>query len=206
PVGTTSRISAPSPKGPDKRLARRRPRAPDGNVLRETTPAEHNHRMTAYDAGAWSIFALATAAASAALAGLLLVAASLNLDRILRHPRLPGRAAMALGVLTTVLVSSLFVLVPGQSRVVLGVEIAVLGLVLAVADVVGMSNAPPDGRGQRVPVPALVALLPAVALVVGGLSIEAEAGGGLYWVFAACLLGIVGAVQDGWAVLVEVNR
>lgn len=162
--------------------------------------------MTAYDAGAWSTLALATAAAAAALTGLLLVAVALDLERLLRHPRLPGRAAMGLGVLTSVLVASLFVLVPGQSQVALGVEIAVLGLVLGIAVVVMISNAPSDEMSQPVLVSALVALAPAVALVVGGLSIEADRGGGLYWFLAACVLGIAGALQNAWAVLVEVNR
>lgn len=162
--------------------------------------------MTAYDAQAWSAFALATAGASAVLTGLLFVAVSLNLERVLLFPRLPGRAALTLSVLTSVLLASLFVLVPDQSRVALGVELAVLGLGLGILDVIWVSSASSassEGPGQPVLVPALVSLAPAVALVVGGLTIEAEAGGGLYWVFGACLLGIVGTLQSTWALLVE---
>lgn len=141
--------------------------------------------------------------ASAVLTGLLFVAVSLNLERVLLFPRLPGRAAMTLGVLTSVLLASLFVLVPDQSRVALGVELAVLGLGLGILDVIWVSSASSEGPGQPVLVPALISLAPAVALVVGGLTIEAEAGGGLYWVFGACLLGIVGTLQSTWALLVE---
>jgi hypothetical protein len=164
--------------------------------------------MTAYDAGAWSIFALATAASSAALTGSLVLAVAVNFDRVQRHPRLPGRAAMTFGVLTTVLVTSLFVLAPGQSQVALGVEVAVLGLGLAIATVTWLARAPqsPEGPPSGLAVPALVASAPARALVVGGLSIEAGTGGGLYWVLAACLLGVVGAVYGAWALLVDVNR
>lgn len=161
--------------------------------------------MTSYDAEAWALFALASAMASAALIGLLFVAMVLCFERVLRFPRLPGRAAMTLGVLTSVLLASLSVLVPDQSRIALGVEIAVLGLVLGIADVVWFSGASSDGPGQSVLIPALLVLAPAVALVVGGLSIEAEAGGGLYWVFGACLLGIVGSLQSAWAIVVEAH-
>jgi hypothetical protein len=164
--------------------------------------------MTAYDAGAWSIFALATAASSAALTGSLFLAVAVSFDRVQRDPRLPGRAVMTFGVLTTVLVTSLFVLAPGQSQVALGVEIAVLGLGLAIAAVTWLARAPqsPEALPGGLAVPALVALAPAVALVVGGLSIEAGTGGGLYWVLAACLLGVVGALHGAWALLVEINR
>lgn len=163
--------------------------------------------MTAYDAAAWSDFALAVAGATAALTGLLFVAVSLNIERILRHPHLPGRAAMTLGVLVTILLSSLLVLAPGQSRVALGVGLAVLGLVLGIADVTWLTRAPvvadEPRQGVRAALPPLV---PAVALMVGGLSVEAGAGGGLYWFLAACGLGIAVAVLDAWLLLVEINR
>jgi hypothetical protein len=164
--------------------------------------------MTAYDAQAWSLFALATVGASAALTGLLLVAAAVTFDRIGRRPQLPGRAAMTLCVLVSVLAVSLCVLVPDQSQVALGVEIALTGLVLGIAAVTWVSRAPqhPGEPSGGTLVPTLLALAPALALVVGGLSLEAGAGGGLYWVFAACVLGIGSAVLESWLVLLESHR
>lgn len=164
--------------------------------------------MTAYTPQDWSLFALATATASAALTGLLLVATGLSLGRLLRDPRLPGRGSMALTVLVTVLLTALLLLVPGQSNVALGVELAVLGLLLAIAVVVSLTRAPAVPGLSRLDavVPPLLALVPAAGFVVGGLTLEAEAGGGLYWVLAGCLTGIVGALLEGWTILLEAHR
>src|SRR5271170_7159205 len=82
----------------------------------------------------WENFFVAEAGASAALAGLLFVAVSINLTRILAFPHLPGRAAEALIVLLSVLTSATFGLVPNQGAAALGAELLATGLwVVAVA-------------------------------------------------------------------------
>ena len=53
--------------------------------------------------------------AAAALTGLLFVAISINLTRILNFPRLPGRAASTLGILVAVMLTGCFGLAPDQS-------------------------------------------------------------------------------------------
>ena len=84
--------------------------------------------MPAYSAAEWESLFVAEAGASAALAGLLFVALSINLERILKGIGLPGRAGEAIVLLLTVLVVSTFGLVPGQSPRVLGAEVLGFGL------------------------------------------------------------------------------
>lgn len=43
-------------------------------------------------------------------------------------------------------------------------------------------------------------------LIVGGASVLASTGGGLYWVVAGIVFGIVGAVSNAWVLLVEILR
>src|ERR1044072_1131099 len=78
----------------------------------------------------WSDFFVAEVGASAALAGLVIVAISINLARIIAYPWLPGRAAETLVAPTGVLVVSSYMLVPGQPAMQLAVEIAVAGAVM----------------------------------------------------------------------------
>lgn len=54
--------------------------------------------MPAYSAAEWESLFVAEADASAALAGLLFVALSINLERILKGIGLPGRAGEAIGL------------------------------------------------------------------------------------------------------------
>jgi hypothetical protein len=84
--------------------------------------------VSGYTTEGWGELFLAEAGASAALGGLLFVAVSINLDRIIALRSLPGAALGAIVLLVAVLMVSTFVLVPGQPRWVLGTEVLVVGI------------------------------------------------------------------------------
>jgi hypothetical protein len=69
----------------------------------------------AYDPRSWSELFVATAGAVAALTGLLFVAVSVNIERILKLPGLPERGALTLLLLLSAVVVSVIALIPGQS-------------------------------------------------------------------------------------------
>jgi len=87
--------------------------------------------VSAYQLDDWADFAVASAGAAAALTGLLFVAVSINLKRILEFPQLPGRAAGTMGMLLTVLLVAVVLLAPGQPRQATGIEIAAMSAILA---------------------------------------------------------------------------
>src|SRR3954451_10100740 len=89
--------------------------------------------MTAYEPSAWSDFALAQLGASAALLGLVFVGMSINLKEFVTVPLLVNRALEAIVLLATVLIAATAVLIPHQSREVVGVELIVLGIVTSLA-------------------------------------------------------------------------
>jgi hypothetical protein len=75
----------------------------------------------------WTNFFIAAAGASAALAGLVIVAISVNISRILQFPHLPSRAAATIGRLILILVTSMAALMPQPVRAQ-GIEIALFAL------------------------------------------------------------------------------
>jgi len=163
--------------------------------------------VAAYSAFGWHDFFMGTIGAAAALTGLLFVAISINLEQILKYPQLPGRAAGTLGILVSALVVSGFALAPGQGDRALGIEIAAAGAIVAVQSVWVAHGTDTPGEPSSWQIEHLATLLlPGIALIVGGVSLVAGEGGGLYWVLAAILLAFVSASINAWVLLVEIKR
>ena len=163
--------------------------------------------MIAYEPEAWNDLFVAAAGASAALAGLVFVAVSINLDRIIAGEGLPDRALQALAQLIIVVVASLLVLAPGQSNTALGLELLVVGLVVAVGSMALLGRAQAaDSNRDGWPARRIAVALGTVPIAAAGASLLAETGGGLYWLFAGIILAIVGAVLNAWVLLVEILR
>jgi hypothetical protein len=148
-----------------------------------------------------------TIGASAALTGLLFVTVSINLEQILKFAHLPGRAAGTLGILLSALVASGLCLLPGQSIRVLGVEVLLIGIAVAIQVVWVTHWRIADDEQMAWVFEHLASLmLPSLAFVAGGLSLVVGGGGGLYWVVAAVLLAFVVASINAWVLLVEIMR
>ena len=82
--------------------------------------------VTAYDVGAWSEFGVAVLGGAAALAGLLFVAVSLNIEEVLRYSTVPARSAATLGLLVSILLTATFLVTPDQPRIAVAVELSSL--------------------------------------------------------------------------------
>ena len=163
----------------------------------------------AYDPEQWHDLFVAMAGASAALAGLLFVAVSINVDRIIKYKGLPERGLETLAMLLSALVVCVAGLMPGQSHAALGIELlAIAAVLLAIMAKLPIADLP-DG----IKVPSnyvlgrqVVRLGGAVVLAVGALAVLFAALGGLYWVTAAIVLLTLGAVGNAWVLLVEILR
>lgn len=158
---------------------------------------------------AWENFFIAQVGASAALTGLIFVAVSINLTRILSLPQLPSRALLALVLLMTILIVSSLLLVPGQSLLLLGSEVLFVGLIswaLSLRlDVSMMQN---TERKYRRPFLISMAMsqIAAIPYLVAGITILISGWVGIYWLVPAVIFSFLKAIFDSWILLIEINR
>lgn len=158
---------------------------------------------------AWANFFTAEVGATAALAGLLIVAISINLQRILAFPQLPGRAAEMLILLVGALLASSFALIPGQPLRLFGGEILGCGVLMTAAPLVIqarqlalMKTQPLNWWLWR----HLIALLVGIPVLIGSGYLVAGTSGGLYWLAGGVLATLAATVWNAWILLVEILR
>jgi modulator of FtsH protease len=162
----------------------------------------------AYDPSEWTDLFVASAGASAALAGLLFVAVSINLERIIGEVGLPDRALETVLLLLVVLLVSIVGLIPGQSHGVLGIELFVVSLFFAFLIArLPLIRVPSGAQPPRWLASRWAIRIAAVApLIIGGASLITTDGGGLYWIVAGIVFAVAGAVANAWVLLVEILR
>jgi hypothetical protein len=162
---------------------------------------------TAYSPDAWSELFVASAGASAALTGLLFVAVSVNIERILEFPGLPERALQTLMLLLSAVVISLIGLVPGQGPTALGAELLVASVGFAASIGWMLTRTVPGAREHERAALHLTYVLPGTLLpVIAAVSLLAGTGGGLYWIAAGIVGAILGASVNAWVLMVEILR
>jgi len=164
---------------------------------------------SAYTAALWTEFGESVATASAALAGLLFIAVSINLRQILEIPSLPSRAAQTLIMFATPLVSALLLVVPAQARLALGLELLATGLVIGGVQVwldLHAKRGPEDTVWRRMLGRVFPSVLSCVCLGLAGATLIPAAGGGLYWLVPSVLAALIFGLINVWVLLVEILR
>ena len=158
----------------------------------------------------WTNFFVVAAGASATLAGLVFVALSVNISRILQFSHLPARAAGTMGALILILVCSLATLVP-QPRLALGIEILVFGLGgwwLKIFSARHQLAA--EAEYQRPKVETLLEIgggqLQVLPFIAGGVILMSRHPLGLYLVAGGCIAIFICSVASAWILLVEILR
>jgi modulator of FtsH protease len=155
----------------------------------------------------WHDFFLANVGAAAALLGLLFVALSINLERILSFAWLPGRAGETIVVFFEALVVSALCLVPQSARA-LGWEVLAAGVVGWLIPVTLQLQGKGQAKAQAVPFGRRVILtqIATLPVIVAGVSLIAEGGGGLYWLVPGIVFLLAVGLTSAWVLLVEILR
>ncbi len=155
----------------------------------------------------WSNFLSAETGAAATLAGLIFVAVSINLGKILDYPGVPGRAAEALALLIGVLLVCTFGLAPNQSEKLLGSEFLAVGGVLWLMTVsfhVGelRRKHPWWWLASR----SLLCQGATLSFCIAGILVIMGHADGMYWLIPGCVFSFVASITSAWVLLIEILR
>ena len=162
-----------------------------------------------YAPDSWTAAFTAVAGSAAALTGLLFVALSINLDRVIKGPGLVARAVEVLLLLVAVLIIATLLLMPGQGADAAAVEILVTAIVTSSLLAGIHIRAPRQALGVTTSNFALRVVgdqMGPLFLVIGAVTLLTRSGGGLYWVVPALIAAMVAAVIGAWVMLVEIVR
>jgi hypothetical protein len=158
----------------------------------------------------WTTFFVAASGASAALAGLVFVALSVNISHIIKAPHLPPRAAATISTLILILVCSMAELIP-QRPPTLGVEIFVFGIcgyylqVESARQTIAARSQFNRPRWESV-LHALLGQIQVLPFIIGGILLWAGRNYGSYWIGAGCIAIFIFSVLNSWVLLVEILR
>ncbi|MFK4731248.1 hypothetical protein ROT00_16285 [Agromyces mediolanus] len=162
----------------------------------------------------WAEFNVAMVGATAALAGLLIVAMSVNIARITGESSLTARIAGSLATLVLAIVATGLAIAPEQPARLFGLEVLLAALAATAFQVHAVRSVFADraqsptvavrfGKSIAGVLPLLAYLSGALALVVAG---DDGAAAGLWLLAVGTLLAIAAAIVHAWVVLVEVLR
>jgi hypothetical protein len=168
--------------------------------------------VSGYSTEGWGELFVAAGGATAALSGLVFVAVSINIHKVLELDKrtgrnfLTGRALEALVALLNVLVISIVALTPAIPRGVLAAFILLTAADSAISPVRALLASRGQPAGNGTPLRLLTAAALTFTLAAAGVTLAAGHGGGLDWLPAAFVLAIAVAAVNAWVLLVEILR
>ena len=165
--------------------------------------------MEATEMAGWSDFFIAAAGAAGALAGLVIVAVSINLVRILELPGVPERAAEVVILLSGTLAGTLVCLVPHLSPGWRAVALGAVALPSWLVPVIIQYQSIRRGTYYRVSHAVLRCVLHQVATLPGMLAALGLAGlipGGVAWFALDAIASMLVAMFTAWVLLIEILR
>lgn len=160
----------------------------------------------AYSPEAWETMFEMVALAAVTLTGLLFIGLSINLRSIVDTPAHLARAREALIAQLVLLILAIFVLIPGQGRVALGIELLALSVVVLVLSLRLQSSTLhhlPAHR-RRAWRRRLIGLDSATAAIgIAGLGLVTRGLGGLLWLVPTIVTCLLWSAYNAWRLTIR---
>jgi hypothetical protein len=157
----------------------------------------------------WNTLLAVEAGAAATLTGLVFVAISINLSRIMSVAGLPGRGAESIMQFLEVFLISTVTLIPRQPERILAIEILVIAVVSWAAQVVVQvrylkvrTGHPWSWFVNR----AVLSQFATIPFGVAGITLLLGVPGAIYWLVPGFVFSFVAGVISAWVLLVEILR
>ena len=157
----------------------------------------------------WAEFLSVAATTAGALVGLVFVALSINLARIIAVPALAGRAAETIILLSGALTETISALIPRLSTAQLGWVLLPVALVtwgLPVSIQLRTVLAHTYYRGTLALLRAALHQLAAVPAVIAAVCLINLRGDGMDWLAFGTIAAMLLAIVNAWVLLVEIMR
>jgi hypothetical protein len=157
----------------------------------------------------WSGFFSANVGASATLVGLVIVAISINLTRILEFEHLPARAGESLWILTAAFAICEVALFTGVSQMAFGavaLALSVVSLAFAARNQWAMRTVEVPVAINRKIIAAITRLASSLPIGIGGALLLLHASEGITWIAVGVVLSLGVSVMNAWVLLVEIIR
>ena len=157
----------------------------------------------------WNTFLSVQAGASATLTGLVFVAVSINLTKIMEVPGLPGRAAESILQFIEVFFISTVALVPGQPPRFVAIEFLVLGIIFWAFQIAVQIRYLRVRSGQPwswFVYRAVLSQFAAIPFCLAGLIFLLGNCDAFYWLVPGFVFSFAAGVISAWVLLVEILR
>ncbi len=160
----------------------------------------------AYRPELWQPLFDMVALAAVTLTGLLSVALSINLRTVVDSPAHLGRAREAFIALTVLLIVAIFVLIPEQGRVALGIELLGLSMLVWVLSLRLQARTVHQlpRRRRRAWMARLIGLDSAIlGITLAGVGLVTGRLGGFLWLLPTILICLVWSTYNAWSLTID---
>jgi modulator of FtsH protease len=157
----------------------------------------------------WQTLLALQGGAAATLTGLVFVAVSINLARIVETPGLSGRAAESILVFLQVFFVCTATLIPRQPMTALGAEVLAVALPSWVLQGIAQIRYLKTRSGHPLlwlAIRIVQTQLASLPFVVAAVFLLYGWPGGLYWLVPGFVFSFVAGVANAWVLLVEIVR